>query len=451
MIIFISNKGETLPVAWRLKKMGVPLEYYIHDPVSRRQYMRLMPRLRLQDLKEAVKDSERVVIDIILKNEKKDHDLELLDEFGISHDVPGLFGTLGDTIRTKYKKDVTGGGVIPEKYELDREEGIKLARKIGLSIPQYFEFKSLKDGAKFLYSGAGKGKEWVFKPNGNMDLDLTHVDGFPGDLLDLLTYTYPKRLGNDVEFILQEKITGEELSNELWHDGAQFLHPNRTLENKKLHCGDTGRAVGSQSNTVWPCKSMDGIVFRNMMKLLPLIKGLKLPVDANTIITRDGRAWFLEWTFRFGYSALFLFLELISGRLDKFFLKNFEASLKDGFIASQVLTLDPFPLVRDKVEYTAMVRDNLINNPINSDGMYWVDVYQDSRGKLRCAGTDGYLGVVTGHGPTAEKAIGACHDRLDEIKTNGISGDLMYRTREDHLASHLGRLKKLEAWGINIF
>jgi phosphoribosylamine-glycine ligase len=451
-LLFISNKAETTPVAWELLKEGVPVSYFILDPTCRNAYSGLMPRIRLDGLQAAIEKSQTVVIDIILKNDQSPGHLAFLDKFKIPHTVPGLFGTLGDKLRKPpYSKEVIGGGALPEKVELNREEGIKLARLCGFDIPEYHEFTSLKAGAKFLY-GPGKSKLWVFKPHGNAALDLTKVEDFAGELLDLLTTTYPARLGDGVKFILQEKIDGQEVSSEIWVVDGVVLHPNRTLEDKKLNDGNTGPAVGSASNTVFLCKDAGGIV-HNLMVKIPWLKDYTGPIDANCIITKDGRCWFLEWTFRFGYSALFLFLSLIKkGKLSTFFLKKFKAEPDRSFVASQVITLHPFPHVRDKPAlYGPMIKDNLINSPIDTKGAWWVDVYKDSKGKLRCAGADGYLGVILDRGATAEEAIKACHKRVAEIKKAGISGDLQHRTEHDHLESHLGRLEKFKSWGINLF
>lgn len=446
-ITFISNAGETLPVAWRLLREGMPVSYYIHKSEARGQYAGLMPRIRLDSLPAAIEKSQVVLIDIVQKNTGSDQDVAFLRQFGLPTDSTGLFGKLGDKLRKQYPdKVIIGGGSWPEKMELDREEGVKLARQVGLSIPTYHQFTTLRDGAKFLYK-EGKGKKWVFKPHGNADLDLTKCEDFEGELLDLLTLTYPKRIGDKVEFILQEKIDGEELSSSMRFDGEKFLLPHRTLEDKKLNDGNLGPAVGSQSNTIWPCKDMNGIIHREMQGLAPYLKGLCLEVDANCIITKDGKAWFLEWTMREGYSFMFLFLSRVKkGKLSTFFLKKFHTAFDDDapFVASQVLSLDPFPRVLEKPDFRVMVKNNLINMDIDQEGAWWHDIYQDGDGKLRCAGADGMLGVVLDRGGTAEEAIKNCHKRLAEIKKKGISGDLQHRTLQDHLDSHLGRLEQLK-------
>ena len=449
-ILFCSVKGETLPVAKMLLGEGIPTSIYIHDPVARHAYQNIMPRLGPDQLPGAIDRCTHIAIDIIKKNDKSDRDLAFLKKFGLPADSLGLFGAFGDKMRKDGKK-VIGGGALPEKVELDRAEGFNLAKAVGFDIPEYHEFTSLREGAKFLFSLAGRKNLWVFKPDGNMDLDLTKVEEYPGELLDLLTITYPQRFGKDaVSFILQKKVDGAEISSELWSAaGGALLHANRTIENKKLFSGDTGPAVGSQSNTVFLCKNTQGIVHAEISKI-PWLKHYVGPVDANCIIDKEGRIWFLEWTFRFGYSALYLFLSLVKkGQLGTFFLKDFNVKLQNLWVASQTLTLHPFPHVRDSQKYVQMVKDNLINNPLDTEGAWWLDVYLDVKQKLRCAGGDGLLGVILGQGDDAESAIKKTHANLGAVIKAGVSGDKQFRTESDHLEKHMERVDKLKRWGVS--
>ena len=451
-ILFCSVKGETLPVAKRLLNEGVPTEIYLHDPVARHSYQNIMPRLGPEQLDGAIDRCTHIAIDIIKKNDKSERDTTFLKKFGLPANSLGLFGAFGDKMRKAGKK-VIGGGALPERVELNRADGFELAKAVGFDIPEYLEFNSLKAGAKFLFSPAGRKNLWVFKPDGNMDLDLTKVEEFPGELLDLLTTTYPQRFkGDQVSFILQKKMDGAEISSEFWSAGnGVLLHANRTIENKKLASGDTGPAVGSQSNTVVLCKNTQGIVHAQMAKI-PWLKNYVGSVDANCIIDQEGRIWFLEWTFRFGYSALYLFLSLVKkGQLGTFFLKDFNVKLQNLWVASQTLTLHPFPHVRDSQKYVQMVKDNLINNPLDTEGAWWLDVYLDAKQKLRCAGGDGLLGVILGQGDDAESAIKKAHANLQGVIKKGVSGDKQFRTEQDHLEKHSARLDKLKKWGVEIF
>lgn len=452
-LLFISEHGNSAPIVWRLLQEGVRAELYVHSPSYRPIYTNMLPRLRLDALEEALKRCDRVFIDMVTPNHQNPEDIALLKKFDISLDAPGVFGALGDKLkRSPYNKDVTGGGVKPEKWELDREAGIKLARQIGLKIPEYHAFGSFKDGAKFVYSGPGKGRRWVIKPCGNKTPEFTYAETFKkgGEVLDLLSHTYPARFGTDkVDFILQAFVENAvELSSELWIHDSKIVSANRTFENKKLGSGDTGPAIGSQSNTVWICKDANGIVHKQMQNLLPLVQGLNGAVDANCMIDKAGDAWFLEWTmFRFGLDALYLLLSLIpKGKLATFWLKGFQAKFKKGFAASQRLSLYPCPRVKTEADRKE-IRGNLINHSLKDLDNWWLqDVMMDSDDKLRVAGADGLVGVNVCLGDTMEEAINSCQKECQNLE---VSGNKQFRT--DHLEKHSERMDKLKKFDVNVF
>jgi hypothetical protein len=459
--LFLSVKGETHPLVQRMNRRGVPTAIYIHDLAHRSAFANVHPRLGLDDLLGALKTVDTVVIDTIARNKKTPRDLALLDKFGISHNVQDLYGVLGDKLkRPPYSiPHVIGGGEMAADYELNREKGVELAKLAGLSIPPYEEFSSIKQGIKFL-EGPGKGKRWVLKPSGNIDLDLTFPETFEGELLDILKYSLPKRVGGDaLEFILQQFVLnadgskGVECSNEVWSTGKEgkLLHPNRTIEDKKLYSRKCGPAVGSQVNLVWLCKNLDGIVFKGVQKLIPLLQKMDYwgALDFNVIITSDGQAWYLEPTFRFGYSALYLLLSLIlPDSLPNFFINPFNAIFrKGGFVASQVVTLDPFPS-QNREELNKKIVGNLINHPVDLQDMWWLDVLVDDEGKLRCAGADGLVGVMACYDRDREEAIRKVYRKIEKLQ---ITGNLQYWPLQEHLESHLGRLNMLRRWGVQVF
>ena len=64
-------------------------------------------------------------------------------------------------------------------------------------------------------------------------------------------------------------------------------------------------------------------------------------MDADCI-TPDLKPWFLEWTLRFGYSAIYLLLYFIKkGKLANFFLDGFKTSIWKKFTASWLLGSQP--------------------------------------------------------------------------------------------------------------
>ena len=437
----------------KLRQEGLPAEIYVHEPRFRANYRNIIPRLGLADIEAAIKHAEVIAVDIVANNNKTYRDLVFLNKFGLSPNSLDLFGEFADKMRRPpYSKLVIGPGQEFAECELNRVKGMELARKAGLTIPPYIEFKSLKVGAKFLASKEGKAKKWFFKGHGNLPDDLTYGDTFEGELLDLMTHKIPERLGKDnVDFILQESVTnddgtpGVECSNEIFMAGGKAMVPNRTLENKPLHWRKSGPRVGCAVSTVWLCDDAEGPVHKEMQKLLPMFKDLYCPLDFNVIFTKDGRANYLEPSGRFGYSAFYLLLFFIlPGKMANFFLNPFHTIFKEGFVASQVVSLDPYPR-EDRKLLDDKITNNLIAEDINDKSVWWVDVYQDAFGNLRCGGGHGLVGVVTAHGDSIEDAVAKAYQKADSLK---ITGDKQFWPLNEHLEDHTERYKKLQKWGI---
>lgn len=453
-IVFISEHGNSLPIALPLLQEGVQAQVYIHEPSYRGLYRNMMPRLSVAQLFLAVREASHVVIDMVRPNHGKPEDLELLKTFKINPKAPSIFGALGDQLRRAYPgKSITGPSVKSDRWELDREAGIELARQIGLKIPEYHAFTSFKDGAKFVYKGPGKGKKWVIKPSGNAALDLTYAETFKkgGEVLDLLTNTYPARFGTDkCDYILQAFVDDAvELSNALQIYQGKIVSVNRTFESKKFIEGDKGCNMGSASNTVWQCKDAEGIIHKQMQGLLPLVGMQNGEMDANCMVDKQGNGWFLEWTcFRLGLDAAYCQqAQIPKGKRAAFWLKGGKAKYLPGFAASQrVMLMVSGGLVREEKDRKE-IRGNLINHDLKDLEDWWLqDVYLDLKGKLRVAGADGLVGVVTRVGDTMEAAINAVQKECADFE---CTGNLQWRT--DHLEKHLERLDKLKKWGIEIF
>lgn len=449
-VLFISDSRESLPIAWRIQQEGVKVYYYIHDKTYRSNFQGIMENIGLEGLSLALRKADTVIFDITLPTHKplKPHDVTFLKKFGVNLNVPGVFGHVAD----KLMKDhlVIGSSSFTEHLELDREAGFKIAEKIGFSVPEYQKFKGLKEGIRFLQSSAGKKNRWVFKMLNNGPLDLTYPDTFDGEILDMMLTSLPQRLVKEkfdpekIEYILQSFVEGEECSNELWTDGDDFINPNRTIESKKLGSGETGVATGSQMNVVAMCSDMGGPAFKELQRLKPYIRrsGYVGPLDANVIFAEDGKLWWLEATFRFGWSALYCLCRFIpKGQLANFFLNGFTALFDEGYVASQLMSLYPYPDL-DKKKLGMMVEGNLVNHRLNDPDLYWQDIYAD-KDKLRCCGSDGIIGVIACLADTPEEAINKAQVKCKKFEVTGNK-----QWRDDHLARHMKRINKLRSWGI---
>ena len=126
-----------------------------------------------------------------------------VDEDGILIFDDTLYG-LECEIQREKGKVVFGGSRLSDRLELDRKFMYEFAEKIGLDVPEWKPFKSIKDGIAFLRNAKGK---WVFKPSGKISdiKELTHI-GEWDELIGFMKWVYT-RYGN-FEYILQKFVDG---------------------------------------------------------------------------------------------------------------------------------------------------------------------------------------------------------------------------------------------------
>lgn len=434
MILFFSNSGESCPIAYRMQK-DEDVQVYIHSPQYRGVYHNMIPKCSLTDLRKTARRADLVIFDMVKANERTREDLALLKIFDVSAKSASIFGP----VAAKISKDteVIGASEVTEEWELDRKGGADLARAIGLDLPEVVKFERLSDAVKFLQD-EGKEIRWVFKPDNNQDLDLTYVEKYPGELVQKLTHEWMERITSDkFPFLLEKYIEGVEISTEGWYNGTSFVHFNHTIEDKRLMNGNLGPATGSQSNVVWFKKG--GILISELKKLGPKLNqaGYRGPVDINAIVTKD-RIYFLEFTARFGYDALYGLLTLCQD-VNKFFTKGFLGSWRPGFVASQRVTIPPYPYANRE-----LLKELAKDVSITPTSKLWMeDVYFDAEG-CKCTGADGVIGVMTGYGTTLGEAISKMYQNIDKLR---ISSFLQYRTDGGRRAEKA--MAKLTDWGLD--
>jgi len=442
-IVFVSNHGESLPLVYRLKKMGIFCPIYLHTPQCQHLYDGLInTKVDLKGLRKALLNTKIIIFDTIKRNEKKRHDGALLKTFGLKANVKELFGAVADKLKKDYK--VFGGSEATGEIELDRFKGEELARKAGLLVPETYRFKNLNEGIKFLKARKNR---WVFKPYGNLDLDLTYVEKYPGELLGKMEYEFKPRIGDSVEYILQKVVDGIELSTEGWFDGKNWLNFNHTIEDKKMMNGNLGVAVGSQNNTVWLKKNPNGLLMPEFKKMSPFLKdvGYKGPIDINAIINeKDKKPYFLEWIPRIGYDAFYCLMELVKNPLVDFWVKDFNVGFYDGYASSARVTIPPFPYADEEL-LEDMAMDTIIKGRLDDYPQFWgEDVYLKD-GKLACAGSDGIIGVMASRGNGLGNAWGNVYRELNGLK---VGNYLQFRT--DGLKRPEKAIRTLKEWRIDI-
>ena len=420
MIVFMSNSGESLPIAYRLKQEGTKSVVYLHGERYRHNYKNMVPTIGLGSLKETLKKATLVIFDISRNNEGSKNDHALLKMFGLKKTSSSVFGPVADKLKKSVK--VIGQSEETETLELDRKEGADLAKKIGIQDPETYEFHGLKEGINFLQSE--KDALFVFKPCNNQDMDMTYVEKFPGELIEKMQHDYPRRIGGEkLDFIIQKCVDGHEISTEFWWTGEEAIHFNHTIEDKRLMNASLGPTIGSQNNTVWMKKKMSGLLVKELKKMGEVLKKAKYigPCDCNSIISKeDGKPRFLEWSIRFGYDALFCLLSQLKTPLTDFFTNDFQGEFHDGFTASARLTIPPFPYHEPKL-LDAFAKEVPIGGRL--DNFWMEDVLMDDR--IRCAAADGILGVMVNRGDTPLEAWQNVYRDIQDIK---VGAYLQYRT-----------------------
>jgi phosphoribosylamine-glycine ligase len=438
--LFICNSGEALPIAYRLQKEKQSVVCYIHNQKYRQNYDGMVKKVQMKGLLSAVEKADLVIFDMN-KPVENAHDRNLQKVFKARG--KWLYGSIADAIRKKGKR-VLGVSTWTEQVELDRNKGSELAAQAGLKIPLTYEFSSLSEGAGFL--GKQKKKIWVFKPYENQDLDLTYVERSPGELFLKLTGEYKKRLPQKTGFILQEVVDGVEISSEAWWTGSKWTCFNHTIEDKCFMNFDLGLRIGSANNTVW-LKTKKGLNTDVFERLTPKIKqsGYVGPVDINCIVSRkDHKAYFLEFTPRLGYDAIYCLLALLSGSLTGFFeyvseLSSKKPRFRDGYASSIRVSVPPYPYE----EPALLERAKGIDIGGDFNGMWLEDVCWNDG--IKCCGADGIIGVMVGRGNSIGGSVGNVYRQIGRTK---IAGYVQYRTDLGKRAQRA--VKKLKEWQVEV-
>lgn len=161
--------------------------------------------------------------------------------------------------------------------------------------------------------------------------------------------------------------------------------------------------------------------------LIPLLRGkYRGPIDINSIVSPDGTPNFLEFTPRFGYSAVFAFSTLVSdfsGLLAA--TANglpYRGETKREISCGVRATIPPYPYE---------VKGEAVGRPIFGwDPEEWnpmvhpCEVRLSERGEAETSGPDGTVFEVTGLGASIPAARAACYAELDALYVP----DIRYRT-----------------------
>ena len=332
--------------------------------------------------------------------------------------------------RVRPYRPIVGSSALSVRLEEDRQFAIETARKAGLTVPDSKAFdgpRAWQRAREFLGSLKG-GESWVWKPNGEAPAQ-TYVSHDVPELYRMLDYW--KHLYEQAEetpsFILTPKIDGVEVSTEMWFNGHNFFLPNHTIERNRLMAGDLGEKTGCCGNVVW--LSPDSKLARELvLPLQAVLKGkYNGPVDVNAIIEtgEGGGPVFLEFTPRFGYDAIFAFMELIKDDMGGLLYAmatghDWDGAIEEAVFAGAVrVHVPPFPEGHDG----DAASNPSIGVPIfgyNPDKFSKhvnpIEVKLDVDGQPVTSGPDGYVTVLSGLGESPEAAMQNVYQRTKSLR-----------------------------------
>jgi phosphoribosylamine-glycine ligase len=322
-------------------------------------------------------------------------------------------------------KPVIGSSALSGELENDRAFAVQFAKKSGLQVPDYEEFvgkDAWKVAERYLLN-CEPTSCWVWKPNGEAPAS-TYVAESLEEMLAMFRYWEKlfEEHGEEPNFILTEKIDGEEISTEGWFNGEDFYFPNHTLERTRFFDGDHGEKTGCAGNVVWGSHTL--LHERLIEPLKGFLRGkYNGPVDVNAIVEKESNApIFLEFTPRFGYDAIFGLMEILQSDLGELFYKMsvgepWTGSIRSDYSGIVRLHIPPYPeppSEEDKQRPVGLpIYGWLVEDKVGP--FYPVEV-MDEQDRVVTSGPDGYVALVGGFGATPKQAMERAYKEADKVR-----------------------------------
>lgn len=379
--LIISQNGDAGGIAVQLQREGHEVCMYVKNPCAKNTLKGIVPSVA--SIRLGLNESPDVVI----------------------FDMVGM-GREADKLRDSGYK-VLGGGAWNDKLELDRKFAMKTMDAMGIRAPRSFAFPNMKSAIEFAETYP---KLLVLKPFDNKNTAYTFVPKSKDQLLAHMKHLKVDH-GVDGKMLLQEFVDGAEVSTEVWYAlGKPVPMPNSTFETKKLMHGDAGPATGSQGSLVFNYPTRQPKVVQQGLKKLSLfLERIRYtgPLDINGIV-RNGRYYGLEFTPRFGYNAIYAWIQTLDEPLGEIFWrlvngKTDPIKTKPGFGCAMRVSVPPYPYQPEdkslKKKIYAETKNQRISglNKTEMDRFYPLDVFMH-KGEMYTAGIDGVVGEVTGYG-----------------------------------------------------
>src|SRR5258708_1670201 len=426
-ILIHSASGDSGGLAFIMHREGASVDLYIKDAFSRKVLDGIVPHV--ESLEEGLKKKPDLII------------------FDLNGD-----GEKADKLRKDGWK-VIGGSKLCDRLEMDRSWGVQVAKQYGIKVPKTVEFKNIDEAIGYIKQTK---KPLAIKIDNNKSEASSYVAKSQEDMLDYITYQKEEGLINGDTFILQEVIKGAEISTECWFsNGSPCFSSNSTFEVKKLIAGELGVRTGAETSAVCHYeRNHSKLAIKTVLKIAPLLKHSQYTgaCDVNAIVSEeDHEPYFLEFTPRLGYSAIYAYFAMIGIPVSEYFYRlsrgAFTIPFKTKWSTALKLHIPPYPfsheddrIAREAYKPTEGIR---INGKYGPDFIP-IDVEKGKRTGLQAAGTMGIIGECLGRGNSLMEAWHGSQKVFKSVEVPNAGGRYT-----DGIDDAWKRIMKLRSWGYN--
>lgn len=385
--LFLSNSGDGLGLAFKMKDAGHQVGAFIRSSKSRKNFDRMLLKFDSGAQWKTWIDKKTTIV---------------FDSNG--------GGVLGDQLRMQ-GYSVFMGSKFADILELDRDAAFEYMKQVGIKFPHTEGFYDWESGKAF--AKGNNTKRWVFKPSGKLadnDAIGSYVSHDAEDLSEMMDYWATMHSG-PIEYVLQEFLEGVAISTEGWFNGREWMTPfNHTVERKQIMNNNLGPSGGCSGNAVWAWNYGYNHIIEEGIKLLgPVLEefGYAGPCDLNSVVNEDG-VWALELTPRFGYDALPALLKLYQGD----FADLLEAlargdhpkemSLNRGFGTALRISVPPYPSEEFKHPGGIPIRGWEKNN---RDDLFFYEVMLNDKNNFVTSPAFGAVAAIQGYGMELKEAF----------------------------------------------
>jgi phosphoribosylamine--glycine ligase len=367
----------------------------------------------------------------------------------IVFDMSGMGGQADELRKRGFK--VIGASALADKLEHDRSYGVSVAKQFGVEVPATVEFKTVDEAIQHVKKTK---KAYAIKVDGqNVGEASSYVSKSAEDMLDYLSYAKEEGRINGDTFVLQDVVAGSEVSTEGWFSNGQLVpgSVNSTWETKKLMAGELGPRTGCETSVVCHYEGDSRLFAGTVSKILPLLKHAKWtgPIDINAIVSEENKKpYFLEFTPRFGYSAIYAYAAILGCGLGEFFSGiangSFRVPYKATWGTTLKLSVPPYPVdIQDKVasKETYGASAGLRVKGIPNKNFSMIDI-MTKKNRIVTAGTSGIVGECLGVGRSFFDAWRQSQQTFEKIDVPNKQGRLT-----DGVEDAWKRIKKLQSWG----